>query len=297
MVWLINSAQLDKFRKSQKSLIILDASWHMPDDNRDAKQEFALKHIIDAKFFDIDAFSDHSPEAPHPHMVLRDETVLSEKLGALGIRNDYKIILYDNSKIHTACRAAWMLKLMGHNPQQIYILDGGFSAWELYGGKVEAGEVTTSAKPYKATFQSQYLRTLAEMKANLRHPTEQVIDVRHSVRYMGGPELKLGIRPGHIPGSFSFPYTSLFEKNGLLRPLDKIRQVLTGIGVDLSLPIIATCGSGISSCALDFALDLLEHPHHSVYNGSWNEWGNEKLYINESNLDERPAIKSTDKEL
>ncbi|MDR3478991.1 MAG: rhodanese-like domain-containing protein [Gammaproteobacteria bacterium] len=294
MPWLINAAQLDKFRKSQKSLIILDASWHMPADNRNAKDEFVEKHILDAKFFDIDAFSDPNPEAPHPHMLLKDDKVIGDKLGAMGIRNDYKIIFYDNSKLHSACRALWMLKMFGHNPQQLYLLDGGLNAWTQYGGKMESGEAPASPKEYTAKTQDQYVRTLSQMKSNLHNPKEQVVDVRHAVRYAGGPELRPGVRPGHIPGSFSFPYTSLFDKNDCWRPIEKIRMQLTGIGLDLTAPIVSTCGSGMSAPTLNFALDLLEHPHHAVYNGSWNEWGAEKLYANELSLDERPVIRSLD---
>ncbi|MHB1949071.1 MAG: sulfurtransferase, partial [Gammaproteobacteria bacterium] len=78
MPWLINAAQVDKFRKSQKSLIILDASLHMPATGRDAKQEFQDKHIIGAQFFDIDAFSD--PAANLPHQLLLDEKKIIVKL-------------------------------------------------------------------------------------------------------------------------------------------------------------------------------------------------------------------------
>jgi thiosulfate/3-mercaptopyruvate sulfurtransferase len=294
MSWLINAAQLDKFRKSQKSLIILDASWHMPAENRNAKNEFAEKHILDAKFFDISAFSDPSPDAPHSHMLLRDGKIISDKLSALGIRNDYKIIFYDNSQLHSACRALWMMKVFGHNPQQLYLLDGGLNAWDQHGGKVESGEAPTSPRDYAATFQDEYIRTLSQMKSNLHNPKEQVVDVRHAVRYAGGPEARPGVRPGHIPGSFSFPYTSLFEKNGCFRPAEKIRMQLTGVGIDTNAPIVSTCGSGMSAPILDFALDLLANTQHAVYNGSWTEWGAEKLYANELSLDERPAIRSLD---
>ena len=118
MSWLINAQQLDKFRKSQKNVIILDASFFHQGD-RDAKAEFTEKHIVDAYFFDIDLLSD--PRTDLPHMLYLDETVLSDKIGSLGIRNDSKIIIYDNSDLHTACRALWMLKMAGHHPQQLYI--------------------------------------------------------------------------------------------------------------------------------------------------------------------------------
>ncbi len=289
MPWLINSTQLDKFRKNQKNVIIFDASAHMHDENRDAKKEFIAKHILGTQFFPIDDFSDPDPSAPHAHMLIQDEQLISDKLSALGVRNDAKIIFYDNSKLHSACRALWMLKMFGHNPQLLYILDGGLDAWEKYNGKTESGEPHVTAKHYTVNYKNEFIRTLSQMKSNLHNPSEQVIDVRHAVRFAGGPETRPDLRLGHIPGSFSFPYITLFEKDGSWRPVEKIKSQLIASGIDLKSPIISTCGSGLTAATLDFILDLLELPKHAVYNGSWSEWGSQKLYPNELSLDERPV--------
>lgn len=286
MPWLINAAQLDKFRKTQKSLIILDASFHHGE--RDAKQEFLEKHILNAHFFDIDAFSNATSNTCHPHIVIQDKKHLSELVGNLGIRNDYKIIFYDNSDLHTACRALWMFKLFGHNPNLLYILDGGFKAWEKYGGKTATGQSTISPKPYTANFSNVFIRTLDQIKTNLKTPTEQIIDVRHAVRYTGGSEPRAGIRSGHIPGSFCLPMAALFNKENGFLPPERIRKKLVDIGIDLCVPIITSCGSGMTAPILNFLLDLLNHPQHALYNGSWTEWGAERLYEGEVSLAERP---------
>lgn len=286
MPWLINAAQAEKFRKSQKSLIILDASIHLSETGRDAKQEFLNKHIIGAQFFDIDEFKD--PNSHQVHSLIADDKILSEKLGALGIRNDYKIIFYDNSDLHSSCRALWMMKVFGHNPHLLYILDGGLNAWEKYIEKMESGPSKVTAKSYQAKFNSDYLRTLLQMKENLQNPQEQVVDVRHPVRFAGGQEARADVRAGHIPGSFSLPYTTLFDNNGNFQSLEKIRQLLINIALDVKSPIVATCGAAVTACILDFVLDIVGHKQHTVYNGSWAEWGSEKLYPGEKSLDERP---------
>ncbi len=293
MPWLINPTQLDKFRKSQKSVVILDTSWHLPAAARDAKKEFAEKHIIDAQFLDLNLF--HDPNHAVPNMLIQDETLISEKLSALGIRDDYKIIFYDNSDLHTACRAFWMFRIFGHNPHQLYILDGGLAAWEKYGGKTEAGDVNVSPKQYQAAVKPEYIRTLAQMKMNCVHPSEQVIDVRHPLRFAGGKDPRPGTRPGHLPGSFCFPYTNFFDAEGKFFPFEKIRRSLTEIGVELSAPIVSTCGSGMTAPILNVVLDLANFAeNNALYDGSWSEWGAEALYAGESSLAERPVKTSLD---
>jgi|SRR5579862_207213 len=293
MPWLINAAQLDKFRKAQKNVIVLDASWHLPEEQRQPYQEFLTAHITGAKFLNLEDF--HDKESNLPNMLIRNEQSIRDKIGALGISNEHKIIFYDNSKLHTSCRALWMFKIFGHNPNQLYILDGGYPAWEKYGGKVDAGESKSgSAKSYTVNFEAHYIRSLIQMKTNLHHPTEQVVDMRHPVRFAGGPEHRAGLRSGHIPESFSFPFTTMFEADGLWKPIEKIRKQLSGIGIELSCPIITTCGSAITATILNFALDLMNISHHSVYDGSWCEWGADQLYSGESSLAERPVKTSLD---
>lgn len=293
MPWLINPAQLDKFRKNQKSVIILDASWHLPQANRDAKKEFGEKHIIDAHFLDLNQFHDTTTDLPN--MLIKDEALINEKIGALGIRDDYKVIFYDNSELHTACRALWMFRVFGHNPNQLYILDGGLAAWEQYGGKVESGEPMASAKQYKAKLQPQLLRQLTDMKQNVQSPHEQVIDLRHPVRYAGGKDPRPGTRQGHMPGSFCFPYTCCFEKDGKFLPTEKLRRTLSDIGVDFSAPMVTTCGSGMTAPILNVMLDLMNFADNALYDGSWSEWGAERIYAGEESLAERPVITSLDK--
>lgn len=294
MPWLINAAQLDKFRKNQKSVTILDVSWYLPASNRDARQEFLASHVSGARFLDLNELHDH--ESAISNMLTRNEVKIAEIVGALGISNEHKIIFYDKSDLHSSCRALWMFKVFGHNPNQLYILDGGFPAWEKYGGKIEAGEARpVTAKPYAVNYEAHFVRTLMQMKNNLHHPSEQVVDVRHPIRYAGGSETRLGMRTGHIPGSFCFPYFTMFEADGRFKPLDKIRRQFTGIGVNLDSPIICSCGSGVTAAILDFVLDLLGHTNHSLYDGSWSEWGAEQLYPGENSLSERPIVSSLDK--
>lgn len=295
MLYLINAAQLDKFRKSQKNVTILDATWFLPTENKDAKNEFFTSHIAGARFLDLSDFNDRA--ASLPNMLERDEKIISEKVSALGITNEHKIIFYDNSPLHTSCRAFWMFKTFGHPLHQLFILDGGFDAWQKYGGKIETGEPRPiNKKNYSVNFQAHLIRTLVQMKTNLHHPKEQVVDARHPVRYAGEQETRVGLRAGHIPGSSCFPYFSLFETTGRFKPIEKIRRQFMGVGIDMDSPIVTTCGSGMSCAALNFAFDLIGQTQHALYDGSWSEWGADKLYSGETSLAERPVITSLDKQ-
>ncbi len=286
MPWLINAEQVDSFRKNQKNLVILDATWHGANSDK-AKQEFLEKHIPSARFFDINAFNDSNTSLPN--MLLRDEKQASSLLGALGLRPDCKIIFYDRSMYHSSCRALWMLKMLGHPPQLLYILDGGLPAWEKYGGKVETGESHTAPKPYTIKRHEKYLRTLAQMKEILQGFSEQVVDARHPVRFTGGAEPRTGIRAGHIPGSFGFPFPAFFDNEGYFLPLDKLRRRLEGVSINLQQPTVTLCGSGITAAVINFVLDILGNESNALYDGSWTEWGAEAIYAGESGLAERPV--------
>jgi thiosulfate/3-mercaptopyruvate sulfurtransferase len=288
MAWLINPAQVDRFRKNQKNVILVDASWCTPDDKRDMRQLFNENHLIGARFFDLNAFVDSSTSVPN--MLTRDEKLIAQKLGELGITNEHKVIFYDNSSMHTSCRAVWMMKVFGHNSNLLYIMDGSLTAWEKYGGKLESGEPrSVTPKNYTVSYQAQLVRTLLQIKQNLHHPHEQIIDMRNPVRYAGGKESRPGLRAGHIPGSFCFPFATMFETDGRWKPVEKIRKQLNGIGVELSAPIVTSCGSGTTAPILNFVLDILGYPESALYDGSWSEWGAEALYEGEESIHERPV--------
>ena len=102
------------------------------------------------------------------------------------------------------------------------------------------------------------------------------------------------MRLGHIPESYSFPFFTMYDADHRLKSLDKIKQQMATIGIDITSPIISTCGSGITAPILDFVLDLMEHPQHAVYDGSWSEWGSEKLFAGEMSLAERPVATCLD---
>jgi thiosulfate/3-mercaptopyruvate sulfurtransferase len=61
---------------------------------------------------------------------------------------------------------------------------------------------------------------------------------------------------------------------GAWRPKEELAQAFAAAGIDLDRPIVASCGSGVTACAVAFAAALTGHDRTAVYDGSWAEWGN-----------------------
>lgn len=248
-------------------LRVIDASWFLPEHGRDGAAEFAEAHIPGAVFFDLTAISDRSN--PLPHMMPPPEQ-FTEALGALGVSDRDRIVVYDGSPSRTAARAWWMLRTFG--ARDVAILDGGFGKWRAEGRPVEAADV----EPVPATFSvmGDASRTLGleDMKAALAH-RDQIVDARSPSRFRGEePEPRAGVQPGHIPGSINLHYARLFDADGTYKDRAALAAEFDAADVEIDHPIVATCGSGVTAATIVFALHLLGEDA-SLYDGSWAEWG------------------------
>ena len=249
---------------------IVDASFKMPGVLPLPKDDYLKAHIPGAVFFDVDAVSDHSNPLPH---MFPGADQFGRDVGALGIGNDDTVVVYDAGGWVAGPRAWWMFLAFGHS--QIRVLDGGLKKWIAEGRPVESGPVTSKPLTFKAAFDAKRVRTIQQMVANLTSKAEQVIDARASDRFAGGvPEPRPGLRSGHIPGSRNVPYGELFDaKTGAMKPLDELRKAFMGAGVDITRPIVTSCGSGVSALVLTLALYRLGVHGSALYDGSWTEWG------------------------
>lgn len=250
-------------------LRIFDASWYLPDMNRDARAEYEAGHIPGARYFDIDEMSDHRSELPH--MVPPPEKFIS-RMRAMGVGDGHQVVVYDGAGLFSAARVWWLFRLMGKT--DIAVLDGGFAKWKAEGRPIEDMPPIMRDRHITVSVQNHLVRDVTQVAAASKLKDHEIIDARSPGRFKGEePEPRKELRSGHIPGSKNVHYATLLNADGTMKAPDELKQVFEAAGVDLSKPAITSCGSGVTAAVLSLALERIGHRGHSLYDGSWSEWG------------------------
>ena len=250
-------------------LVILDGSWHMPAENRDAKAEYAQGHIPGAVFFDIDGIADHKTDLPH---MLPAPSDFATAVRRLGVEATSTVVVYDSVGVFSSPRVWWEFRAMAHD--KVFVLDGGLKKWLAEDHPVETGWREPVHGEFKAHARPDLVADLGAVRRIVESGGPQLVDARSAIRFRGeAPEPRPGLREGHMPGAKNVPWSSILAEDGTLASPDTLIAAFQAGSVDLGAPIVTTCGSGISAVILALALARLGRDDVPVYDGSWSEWG------------------------
>jgi thiosulfate/3-mercaptopyruvate sulfurtransferase len=250
-------------------LRIVDSSFFLPAHGRDARAEYEAGHIPGAAFLDLDEVADSANPVPH---MFAPEAKMASRMAAIGIGDADRIVVYDNSPLHTAARGWWMLRSFG--ARRVAILDGGLQKWKAEGRPLEAGVPDVRRGHFTPRLDRGAIADKALVQALLESSSHELVDARGAGRFTGGEaEPRPGMASGHIPGSKNLPQSRLFNDDNSFKRGDALRAEFEGAGIDLDKPLVTTCGSGITACVLLFGAHLLGKEDMRLYDGSWSEWG------------------------
>ena len=250
---------------------IFDASWHMPNSNRNGHKEYLNKHIPGAMFWDLDEHSDK--DSPFPHM-LPNSDYWTRMLWSYGIKNNDHIIVYDFSDVHSSCRLCFSLKYFGH--QKVSVLDGGWKKWVTENrpttNKIDKVQPTNN---YRVNENVDWVKNKKQIDENIKNNFLTLVDARSRERFEGKmEEPRLGLKKGCIPGSKNIPFQDCinFETN-TFKMKSELIKVFNENNVDFYKPNVFSCGSGVSACVLGLAYFLISGKNAVIYDGSFSEWG------------------------
>lgn len=260
--WLAENLGVDDLR-------IVDATYFLPEVGRDAAAEYDAQHIPGALFLDLANLADGSSGLPNTVPFAEQ---FAERMQALGIGNDDRIVVYDNSPHFTSARGWWLFEIFG--ARNIAILDGGLRKWIAEGRPIEDGSTTQRTAHFSARRDDSVIADKQEILRTLGSDATQILDARAMGRFTGEePETRPGMASGHIPGSRCLPSSQLFHHDGTWKRGQELRDLFAQAGIVLDRPLITTCGSGVTAASLLFAARLLGKTDVRLYDGSWSEWG------------------------
>jgi len=251
---------------------ILDASWHLPNSNRNALKEFNENHIEGSIFFDLDKNSNQKVSLPHMLPELQEwEKIVSK----LGIQNDDHLIIYDNSDVLSASRCWFTFLYFGHDVNLVSVLDGGLKKWKLENRPMSTQKTNLMQTKYKASTKNDLVISLNQVEKNIKNKEFCLVDARSENRFNGlVDEPRQNLKKGNIKGSKNLPFAKIINlENNTFKKKEELERIFINHDINLNEKLAFSCGSGITACVLGLASTVVNNKLPVIYDGSWAEYG------------------------
>ena len=190
---------------------------------------------------------------------------------ANGIDNDHLVVLYDDGTFAAAGRAFWIFELYGL--EHVYVLGGGWAGWSKQRLPVTQEHFQVTPSRYEPVVRSDRLATKFSTTLAINNPNVEILDARTEQEYKG--LVSQAARAGHVPTAINIPSDRVFNDiDGVkyMKSRDELDQLYQRIGKDKK--VIAYCNKGRNAAVAYFNLRRLGY-QAAVFDGSWNEWGND----------------------
>ena len=257
--------------KNLEKVKILDASWHLPNANRNSYDEYKAEHIINSIFFDIDKNSNQKTNLPHMLPSKEDWEII---VSSLGISNSDHVVVYDNSDVFSSCRVWYTFLYFGHDPKLISVLDGGLKKWINEKYPTSKDIINIEKSKYIAEENTSLVINKDEVNRNINSKKFQLIDARGEQRFLGlQPEPRKELRSGNIKGSINLPFQKLLEEDRTFKKKYELIEIFKTKKVSVDKEMVFTCGSGVTACVLGLANSIISGKKPVIYDGSWAEYG------------------------
>lgn len=254
---------------NNQHLIILDATIPKVTAKKEVISSDEKQQIKGAIFIDIQkTFSDEN--APYPNTILSPKE-FELKAQNLGINKDSSIVVYDDLGIYSSPRVWWMFQLMGFT--NIAVLNGGFPEWISKKYPIENPKIHQTKKGnFTANNQSEKIKFTQDVLSSIENKKVLIADARSKGRFLATePEPRNDVKGGRIPNSINLPYSEIVVDNQF-KSIEDLEVLFNKINPD-NKSIIFSCGSGITAAVLAIGAEIAGVKNHSIYDGSWTEWG------------------------
>jgi thiosulfate/3-mercaptopyruvate sulfurtransferase len=252
---IISSQELYTLIKSQDNILIIDTRSFL---------EYKNGHIPGA--VNIDLFQLHWFDTTKRG--IKDfNRQCKLMLSNLGIRQDNKVIFYENVSGITASRGVWML--MYFSQKNVRMLDGGFEKWKRQKLPIEIKSNELRNFRFRGEPDSNIIADAIEVNKSINKKNVIIVDARSIEEYIGSDVR--AARRGHIPSSINIDWSRNIT-NGVFKSQNKLSKIYSKI--PMNSQVITYCQGGYRAAHTFVALKMLGYQKVKMYLGSWGEWGN-----------------------